>query len=123
MIDVRWKDAAVSGGPRWDTLATQDKRDLPARLAFSPRLPHELEDSIYPQIVNATRFPGVKLVVLTPDAHVGYGVPVGSVIVTDSENGAVAMGPVGFDISCGMVAATSEVPSSAASAERRLLFN
>ena len=29
-----------------------------------------------PQIVNATRFPGVKLVVITPDAHFGYGVPV-----------------------------------------------
>jgi tRNA-splicing ligase RtcB len=51
-------------------------------------------------VINATQFPGVRLVVITPDVHVGYGVPVGSVILTDIEHGALAMGPVGFDIGC-----------------------
>jgi RNA-splicing ligase RtcB len=40
----------------------------------------------------------------------GYGVPVGSVIVTDrgqGTGGAVAMGPVGFDIGCGMMVSRS----------------
>ena len=58
------------------------------------------EDILYRQIVNATRFPGVQLVVITPDTHYGYGVPVGCVILTDVESGAVAMGPVGYDIGC-----------------------
>jgi len=45
------------------------------------------------QIRNATSFPDVKLVVITPDVHFGYGVPVGCIILTDYESGAVAMGP------------------------------
>jgi tRNA-splicing ligase RtcB len=40
------------------------------------------------------------MVVITPDAHYGYGVPVGCVLITDASTGAVAMGPVGYDIGC-----------------------
>jgi len=58
------------------------------RLFLSQKLLDEAEDKLYEQIVNATKFPGVKLVVITPDTHYGYGVPVGCVLVTD---GAVAM--------------------------------
>ena len=76
-------------------------------------LPRELltlaEDNLYRQIVNATRFPGVKMVVITPDVHYGYGVPVGCVLITDYETGAIAMGPVGYDIGCGMMSAKSNV--------------
>ena len=76
-------------------LKTVDTGDVPVRLFFTEKLLAEAEDILYAQIVNATRFPGVKLVVITPDAHYGYGVPVGSVILTD---GTLAMGPVGYDI-------------------------
>ena len=48
---------------------------------------------------NARRFPGVLDVAITPDAHHGYGVPVGCVMAT---GGTLAMGPVGYDIGCGM---------------------
>src|ERR671927_50165 len=78
------------------------------------------EEILYRQIVNATRFPGVKMVVITPDAHYGYGVPVGCAILTDAESGAVAMGPVGFDVGCGMMSARSNVEAEAATPERRL---
>ena len=81
------------------------------------------EDNLYRQIVNATRFPGVKLVVITPDVHYGYGVPVGCVILSDVESGAVAMGPVGYDIGCGMMSASSKVSASEATPEKRLNFN
>ena len=81
------------------------------------------EDNLYRQIVNATRFPGVKLVVITPDVHYGYGVPVGCVILTDAENGAVAMGPVGYDIGCGMMSARSEVSAEKATPDKKLKFN
>jgi tRNA-splicing ligase RtcB len=70
------------------------------RLFLTPSLLNNAEDILYRQIVNATRFPGVKLVAITPDSHYGYGVPVGCVILTDVESGAVAMGPVGYDIGC-----------------------
>ena len=101
-------------------LQTEDMGDVPVRLFFTQRLLDEAEDALYGQIVNATRFPGVKLVAITPDAHFGYGVPVGSVILTD---GTLAMGPVGYDIGCGMVSASPQCLSDAATPDRRLAFN
>ncbi|HEU0027982.1 MAG TPA: RtcB family protein [Ktedonobacterales bacterium] len=118
-----WKDRAVWSGEGYYTLRTLDTGDTPVRLFLTPALLASLEASLYQQIVNATRFPGVTLVVITPDAHPGYGVPVGSVILTDATRGAIAMGPVGFDIGCGMMSARSDVPAEAASYERRVAFN
>lgn len=60
---------------------------------------------------------------LTPDSHYGYGVPVGCVLVTDARNGAIAMGPVGYDIGCGMMSASSKVPAEEATREKKLQFN
>lgn len=118
-----WKDLAVWHDEGYYTLQTDDIGDVPVRLFLTPALLADLEDALYRQIVNAARFPGVRLVVMTPDAHFGYGVPVGSVILTDSAQGAIAMGPVGFDIGCGMMSARSTVPAEAATYERRLAFN
>jgi tRNA-splicing ligase RtcB len=95
-----WKHLARWNGEGYYTLRTEDTGDVPVRIFLTRKLLDEAEDIIYRQIVNATRFPGVKLVVITPDTHYGYGVPVGCVILTDAESGAVAMGPVGYDIGC-----------------------
>lgn len=106
-------------------LETADVGDVPVRLFLTPKLLTEAEPTLYRQIVNATRFPGAKLVAITPDAHYGYGVPVGCVILTGrgDEEGAVAMGPVGFDIGCGMMSARSNVPAELATPDRKLAFN
>ncbi len=90
---------------------------------LTPSLLGEAETTLYRQIVNATRFPGTKMVAITPDVHYGYGVPVGCVILTDRNEGAIAMGPVGFDIGCGMMSAKSAVPAEAATPDRKLDFN
>jgi tRNA-splicing ligase RtcB (3'-phosphate/5'-hydroxy nucleic acid ligase) len=95
-----WKHLARWNGEGYYALRTEDTGDVPVRMFLTPKLLKETEDIIYRQIVNATRFPGVKLVVITPDTHYGYGVPVGCVILTDARSGAVAMGPVGYDIGC-----------------------
>jgi tRNA-splicing ligase RtcB len=92
-----WKNYAIRNEEGYFDLQTEDTGDVPVRLFFTQELLDAAEDALYPQIINATRFPGVKLVVITPDAHFGYGVPVGSVILTD---GTLAMGPVGYDIGC-----------------------
>lgn len=115
-----WKDYVQAHPDGYYSLQTPDTGDVPVRLFLTPQLLADAEESIYGQIVNATQFPGVKLVVITPDAHQGYGVPVGSVIITD---GTVAMGPVGYDIGCGMMSARSEVPAEIATADKRLEFN
>ncbi|MFO0673106.1 MAG: RtcB family protein [Polyangiaceae bacterium] len=113
---------------RWTTagyyaLETADVEGVDVRLFVTERLLQEAEPTLYRQIVNATRFPGVRGVVITPDVHYGYGVPVGSVIMTDRRAGAVAMGPVGFDIGCGMMSASSDVPAERATPDRKLEFN
>jgi tRNA-splicing ligase RtcB len=118
-----WKQRAVRSGHGYFELATADTGDVPVRLFLTERLLGELETTAYRQIVNATRFPGALLVAITPDVHHGYGVPVGCVIVTERGHGAVAMGPVGFDIGCGMMSAKSRVPSERATHDRKLAFN
>src|SRR5947209_10934395 len=118
-----WKHLARWHGDGYYELSTEDTGDVPVRLFFTPTLFNEAEDILYRQIVNATRFPGVRLVVITPDAHYGYGVPVGCVLITDYESGAVAMGPVGYDVGCGMMSARSDIEADAATQEKRLQFN
>ena len=113
---VRWQDGYFA-------LQTEDIVDVPVRLFLTPELLALAEDNLYRQIVNATRFPGVKMVVITPDVHYGYGVPVGCVLITDYETGAIAMGPVGYDIGCGMMSAKSTMDAEAATPEKRLQFN
>jgi tRNA-splicing ligase RtcB len=118
-----WKHLARWNGLGFYELQTEDTGDVRVRLFFTPQLLNDAEEILYRQIVNATRFPGVRMVVITPDAHYGYGVPVGCVLITDAEEGAVAMGPVGYDVGCGMMSARSNVEAEAATPERRLEFN
>jgi tRNA-splicing ligase RtcB (3'-phosphate/5'-hydroxy nucleic acid ligase) len=100
-----WKHLARWNGEGYYELKTEDTGDCRVRLFFTPQLLDAAEEILYRQIVNATRFPGVRMVVITPDAHYGYGVP------------------VGYDIGCGMMSARSNVEAEAATPERRLEFN
>src|ERR671938_1029366 len=95
-----WKHLARWHGAGYYELQTEDTGDVRVRLFFTPQLLNDAEEILYRQIVNATRFPGVRMVVITPDAHYGYGVPVGCALITDTDGGAIAMGPVGYDIGC-----------------------
>jgi tRNA-splicing ligase RtcB len=90
------------------------------RLFLTEALFAEMEESLGEQIRNARRFPGVVDVAVTPDAHTGYGVPVGCVMAT---TGTLAMGPVGYDIGCGIAALRSEVPREEATPERAKAFS
>src|SRR5882724_7197982 len=51
------------------------------------------------QALNSRSAPGVTDLVLNPDAHCGYGAPVGCVLVSPTH---VYPGPVGVDIKCSM---------------------
>jgi tRNA-splicing ligase RtcB len=119
---TNWKNFTSWNTDGYFDLKTEEIGDVPVRLFLTAGLLHDAEPALYSQIVNATRFPGVKMVVITPDTHYGYGVPVGCVLVT-ADDGAIAMGPVGYDIGCGMMSARSNVPFEAATPEKRLAFN
>src|SRR6187549_3839287 len=51
------------------------------------------------QALNSRGAPGVTDLVLNPDAHAGYGAPVGCVLVSPTH---IYPGPVGVDIKCSM---------------------
>src|SRR5207247_4677265 len=51
------------------------------------------------QALNARSAPGVTDLVLNPDAHAGYGAPVGCVLTSPTH---IYLGPVGVDIKCSM---------------------
>jgi tRNA-splicing ligase RtcB len=105
------------------SLWTEATNRVEVRIFLSEEMLADVDDLVYQQILNATSFPGVKLVVITPDVHCGYGVPVGCIILTEVERGAVAMGPVGYDIGCGMISARSEISAEEATPEKRRSFN
>jgi tRNA-splicing ligase RtcB (3'-phosphate/5'-hydroxy nucleic acid ligase) len=61
------------------------------------------EDDTIGQINNVAQMPGViNPVCALPDAHFGYGLPMGSVAAFDAENGVISAGLCGFDINCGV---------------------
>lgn len=53
------------------------------------------------------RAPGVQQLILNPDAHWGYGVPVGSVLVSPTH---IYPSPVGVDIKCSMSLLQTDIP-------------
>src|SRR5258706_7664423 len=60
------------------------------------------------QALNARSAPGVTDLVLNPDAHAGYGAPVGCVLVSPTH---VYPGPVGVDIKCSMSFLQLDLPA------------
>ncbi len=63
-----------------------------------------MDDKVYTQLYNVTLLPGlVGPAYAMPDAHWGYGFPIGGVAAFDADaGGVVSAGGVGFDISCGV---------------------
>ncbi len=64
----------------------------------------DMDEKVFEQVVNVATLPGiVKASYAMPDAHWGYGFPIGGVAAFDpAEGGVVSAGGVGFDISCGV---------------------
>lgn len=77
---------------------------VPAILFADEPLISAMDDKVFEQLHNIASLPGiVQAAYAMPDAHWGYGFPVGGVAAFDpNENGIVSAGGVGFDISCGV---------------------
>ena len=77
---------------------------VPALIYASESLIRDMDHKVYEQAVNVATLPGiVKASYAMPDAHWGYGFPIGGVAAFDpDEGGVVSAGGVGFDISCGV---------------------
>ncbi|RPI44353.1 MAG: RtcB family protein [Betaproteobacteria bacterium] len=77
---------------------------VPAVIYGSEALLRDMDAKVYEQAVNVAMLPGiVQAAYAMPDAHWGYGFPIGGVAAFDPEQGGVvSAGGVGFDISCGV---------------------
>lgn len=64
------------------------------------------EEQVWQQIASGASYEGVTGAYLMPDTHTGYGVPVGSVLVTE---GTIIQGGSGYDISCGVLYMKAEL--------------
>jgi tRNA-splicing ligase RtcB len=77
---------------------------VPGVIFASESLLREMDAKVYEQVTNVAMLPGiVEASYAMPDAHWGYGFPIGGVAAFDAEaDGVVSAGGVGFDISCGV---------------------
>ncbi len=77
---------------------------VPGRIFASEQLVRAMDEKVREQVKNVAALPGIQLASLAmPDAHWGYGFPIGGVAAFDpDEDGVIFVGGVGFDISCGV---------------------
>ncbi len=90
--DVEWR------------IAPFGKMRVPAVIYADQTLISEMDDKVFEQITHVATLPGiVQAAYAMPDAHWGYGFPIGGVAAFDADaGGVVSAGGVGFDISCGV---------------------
>jgi tRNA-splicing ligase RtcB len=77
---------------------------VPAVLYADETLIDGMDNKVHEQLSNVATLPGiVGAAYAMPDAHWGYGFPIGGVAAFDPDaGGIVSAGGVGFDISCGV---------------------
>ncbi|MDD5153124.1 MAG: RtcB family protein [Desulfovibrionales bacterium] len=77
---------------------------VPGLIFASQTLVEEMDEKVREQVTNVACLPGiVHASIAMPDAHWGYGFPIGGVAAFDPEEGGIiSAGGVGFDISCGV---------------------
>lgn len=104
--------------PTYGELARQLIDQGCAREGFRPRAanaPHrvwgsDIDTAALEQMHNACKLPVAVSAALMPDAHVGYGLPIGGVLATEN---AVIPYAVGVDIACRMKMTVLDLPLSA----------
>ncbi|WP_424363351.1 RtcB family protein [Methylocystis parvus] len=77
---------------------------VPGVIFATEGLVSEMDDKVFEQVANVAKLPGiVRASYAMPDAHWGYGFPIGGVAAFDPRaGGVVSAGGVGFDVSCGV---------------------
>jgi tRNA-splicing ligase RtcB len=87
----------------WHVMPIGEMR-VPGIIYASQQLMEEMDNKVYEQVCNVATLPGiVRASYAMPDAHWGYGFPIGGVAAFDADaGGVISAGGVGFDISCGV---------------------
>jgi len=90
-------------GGRW-CIEPFGKMRVPVLIYADEKSIKDMDENVYRQAANVASLPGiVQASYAMPDAHWGYGFPIGGVAAFDPDKGGViSAGGVGFDISCGV---------------------
>ncbi len=89
----------------WEIPAsTRPDMQVPAHIYCQPdMLEAILSDRSLEQLINVASLPGiVKAAIVMPDAHEGYGFPIGGIAATRWPDGIISPGGIGYDINCGV---------------------
>ena len=87
----------------WE-IPKQGEMRVPALVYASERLLADVRrDLTLTQARNVACLPGIqRMSYVMPDAHQGYGFPIGGVAAFDLDEGVISPGGVGYDINCGV---------------------
>lgn len=96
-------------------LPARDSAGKPITVIGTDAIRDNFDQMCLEQAVNSRSAPGVSEVVLNPDAHAGYGAPIGCVMASPSH---IYPGPVGVDIKCSMSLLQMDIPNDAISDKR-----
>jgi tRNA-splicing ligase RtcB len=109
---IRKQDLKRIDDYRWEIPTSfEPKMNVPVWIFASEELIDEaLGDLSLTQAVNVACLPGlVGHVVVMPDVHQGYGMPIGGVMAAKVPDGVISPGAVGYDINCGVRVLASEI--------------
>jgi tRNA-splicing ligase RtcB len=88
-------------------LPVPDSSVTPITVIGTESIRTSFDEKCLQQAINSRLAPGVTKVVLNPDAHAGYGAPVGSVLTSPTH---IYPAPVGVDIKCSMSLLQTNLP-------------
>jgi tRNA-splicing ligase RtcB len=109
---IRKQDLKRIDDYRWEIPTSfEPNMNIPVWIFASEELIEEaLGDLSLTQAVNVACLPGlVGHVVVMPDVHQGYGMPIGGVMAAKVPDGVISPGAVGYDINCGVRVLASEI--------------
>lgn len=91
------------GDYQWE-IPKEGEMRVPGLIFASQGLVSEMDEKVREQLSNVASLPGIiEAAIAMPDAHWGYGFPIGGVAAFDPDmGGIISVGGVGYDISCGV---------------------
>lgn len=98
----------IETGPATGIFPLPDNAGKPITVIGTAVIRAGFDDRALRQAMNSRLAPGVTDLVLNPDAHAGYGAPVGCVMASPTH---IYPGPVGLDIKCSMSLLQLDIPA------------
>lgn len=100
-------NSIIETGEATGILPAYGGKGKPITVIATQKIRQTFDSTCIQQARNARSAPGVQDLVLNPDAHAGYGAPVGCVLTSPTH---IYPGPVGVDIKCSMSLLQLDIP-------------